>query len=116
MGQLGVSGQIRAGLHPPFSLPLDHRDLSWNLRIAGLMLPGLWLVWEGLGRSTAPNTQPVNLPNTRKEPLSLPQALMALVGVAVCYPEVRVWSVEENLQAFAVEANASPDWALAVGP
>lgn len=47
MGLLGVPGQIRAGLQPLSSPPLDHGDLSWTLRMAGLMLHWLWLVQEG---------------------------------------------------------------------
>lgn len=64
----GSAGCLWADAHRVSSPPLDHGGLSWNLRVAGLMLPGLWLVREGLGRSTASNTHPVHLPNTGKEP------------------------------------------------
>lgn len=67
MGLLRVSRQIcmcRVTLTQ--SPPLDHDDLSWKFRMAGLMLPGLWMDQEGLGWSTSLHTHPLNWPTSRK--------------------------------------------------
>lgn len=65
---LGVSGRICAGWHPPSSSPLDHGDLSRDLRMTNLVLLRALAGPGGVGTILLARI-PIqcNLPNSREE-------------------------------------------------